>query len=57
MKPEVAAALREAEEVVLITRGRKTGRPHEAKVWCALEDGTIWLGGNAVTCVEGMLYP
>jgi hypothetical protein len=43
VKPEVADALRTAEEVILITRGRKTGRPHEAKAWCALEDGVLWL--------------
>ncbi len=35
--------LRQAEEIVLVTRGRKTGRPHEATVWCAYEDGTVWL--------------
>lgn len=26
-----------------MTRGRKTGRPHEASVWFAYEDGTVWL--------------
>jgi deazaflavin-dependent oxidoreductase (nitroreductase family) len=41
--PDVVEALREAEEVVLITRGRKTGRPHEAKVWCAVENAAVWL--------------
>jgi hypothetical protein len=43
MEPEVREALRQAEEVVLITRGRSTGRPHQATVWCALEDGVVWL--------------
>jgi hypothetical protein len=37
------AELRAAEEIVLITRGRRTGRPHEATVWCAYENGGIWL--------------
>jgi deazaflavin-dependent oxidoreductase (nitroreductase family) len=37
------AALRETEEIVLVTRGRKTGRPHDATVWCAYEDGAVWL--------------
>jgi len=37
------AELLEAEEIALITRGRKTGRPHEATVWCAYENGGIWL--------------
>ena len=36
-------ALREAEELVLVTRGRKTGRPHESTVWFAYEDGAVWL--------------
>ena len=44
MDPE--AELRDAEEIVLITRGRKTGRPHEATMWCAYEDGSIWLLGD-----------
>lgn len=43
MEPKVTQALRKAETVVLITRGRKTGRPHEATVWCVLEDGMVWL--------------
>jgi deazaflavin-dependent oxidoreductase (nitroreductase family) len=43
MKPRPTDALAEAEEVVLVTRGRKTGRPHEATVWFANEDGVIWL--------------
>jgi deazaflavin-dependent oxidoreductase (nitroreductase family) len=41
--PRHENALREAEEVVLVTRGRRTGRPHEATVWSAYEDGTLWL--------------
>jgi len=40
---EPGAELRDAEEIVLITRGRKTGRPHEATMWCAYEDRGIWL--------------
>ncbi len=43
MQPRVENALGEAEEIVLVTRGRKTGRPHETTVWCAYEDGTVWL--------------
>lgn len=43
MDPGREKALREAEELVLVTRGRKTGRPHEATVWFAYEDGGIWL--------------
>jgi deazaflavin-dependent oxidoreductase (nitroreductase family) len=37
------AALRGAEEIVLITRGRKSGRPHEASVWFAYENAVVWL--------------
>ena len=40
---EPKAELGEAEEIVLITRGRKTGRPHVATVWSAYEDEGIWL--------------
>ena len=27
----------------MVTRGRKTGRPHEATVWFAYEGGAVWL--------------
>ena len=40
---EPGTELRDAEEIVLITRGRKTGRPQEATVWSAYENGGIWL--------------
>ena len=43
MDPAVEKALREAEEVVLVTRGRRTGRPRDTTVWCAYEDGVLWL--------------
>lgn len=43
MKRAVEKALGNADEIVLITRGRKTGRPHETTVWCAHENGVIWL--------------
>ena len=28
---------------MLITHGRKTGRPHKATVWFAHDDGVLWL--------------
>ena len=28
---------------MLVTRGRRTGRPHESTVWFAYEDGVVWL--------------
>jgi hypothetical protein len=43
MNSQLERALGEAEEVVLLTRGRKTGRSHEVTVWCAYEDGVVWL--------------
>lgn len=43
MEPRLEKALREAEEVVLVTRGRKSGRSHETTVWCAYGDGALWL--------------
>ncbi|HET7700729.1 MAG TPA: nitroreductase/quinone reductase family protein [Candidatus Limnocylindria bacterium] len=35
--------LETAEEVVLETRGRRTGRPHRVTLWFAHEDGGLWL--------------
>jgi uncharacterized pyridoxamine 5'-phosphate oxidase family protein len=43
MEPELEKVLRETEEVVLVTRGRKTGRPHEVTMWLAYENGAVWL--------------
>jgi deazaflavin-dependent oxidoreductase (nitroreductase family) len=43
VEPRLEKALREAEEIVLTTRGRKTGRPHETTVWCAYEAEAVWL--------------
>ena len=43
MEPQLESALREAEEIVVVTRGRKTGRPRESTVWSAYEDGVLWL--------------
>lgn len=43
MEPQLERGLRDAEEIVLVTRGRRSGRPHDATVWCAYEDGGLWL--------------
>ncbi|HUG06551.1 MAG TPA: nitroreductase/quinone reductase family protein [Candidatus Limnocylindria bacterium] len=43
MDPDLERELRAAEEIVLVTSGRKTGRAHETTVWCAYEDGAVWL--------------
>lgn len=43
MARQLETKLGETEEVVIVTRGRKTGRPHQTTVWCAYEDGVIWL--------------
>jgi len=36
-------ALRSADELVLETRGRRTGRPHRVTLWFAYEGSDIWL--------------
>jgi deazaflavin-dependent oxidoreductase (nitroreductase family) len=41
--PEDLAALRKAEEIVLVTTGRRSGRPHAVTLWSAYEDGALWL--------------
>jgi hypothetical protein len=41
--PEDEAALRAAEEIELVTTGRRTGRPHAVTLWSAYEDGTLWM--------------
>jgi hypothetical protein len=43
MTPELEEALRTAEEIELVTSGRRTGRPHAVTVWSAYEDGGLWL--------------
>lgn len=40
-------ALREAEEVELVTRGRRTGRPHTVTLWSALDGTSLWLRADA----------
>jgi hypothetical protein len=41
--PRLEKAFGAAEEIVLVTRGRKSGRRHETTVWCAYQDGALWL--------------
>ena len=43
MTPKDEAALRAAEEIELVTSGRRSGRPHSVTLWSAYEDGTLWL--------------
>jgi hypothetical protein len=43
------AALRDAEEIELVTRGRRTGRPHTVRLWSAYDDGVLWLRSDADT--------
>ena len=49
MDPAREQALREAQELVLVTRGRRTGDPHESTVWFAYEDGGVWLRTDHAT--------
>ena len=43
----VEGALRDAEEIELVTRGRRSGRPHAVTLWSAYDDGVLWLRGDA----------
>jgi len=41
---DLERALTTAEEIELITTGRRTGKPHVVTVWFAYdEDGSVWL--------------
>lgn len=44
---DVAAALRDAEEIDLVTRGRRTGKDHDVRLWSAYEDGVLWLRSDS----------
>jgi hypothetical protein len=35
--------LETAEELELVTRGRRSGKPHSVRAWFAHEDGALWL--------------
>lgn len=37
----------EAEELTLITTGRRSGRPHTVRLWFAREGDTLWLRADA----------
>jgi deazaflavin-dependent oxidoreductase (nitroreductase family) len=39
----------ESEELVLITRGRRTGAEHRVTVWFARDDDTLWLRTDGET--------
>ena len=41
--PQLEKTLGESDEAVIVTRGRRTGRPHATTVWYAYEDGVVWL--------------
>ncbi len=40
---DLERALGSAEELELITTGRRSGEPHAVRVWFAYADGAIWL--------------
>lgn len=42
-------ALRTAEEIELVTRGRSSGRVHRVKVWFAYDGDAIWLRTDRTT--------
>src|SRR5581483_189530 len=39
----IAEALRDAEEIEVVTRGRRSQRPHRVRVWFAYDGEDIWL--------------
>jgi hypothetical protein len=39
----IEGALAAAEELELLTTGRRTGKPHTVRVWFAYDDGAVWL--------------
>ncbi len=43
LRSDVERALREADELELVTRGRRTGRPHAVRLWFTYADGALWL--------------
>ncbi len=49
MRPEVRDALRTAQELVLVTRGRRTGTAHEVTIWFAYDGTDIWVRTDATT--------
>jgi deazaflavin-dependent oxidoreductase (nitroreductase family) len=44
-----ARALRDADELILETRGRRTGAPHRVTVWYAYDGIDIWLRTDRAT--------
>jgi hypothetical protein len=45
----IEAALRRADEIVLVTRGRRSGKPHRVSLWFAYDDGAVWLRTDRTT--------
>lgn len=43
LPPDLEQALRTAEELRLVTRGRRSGRHHTVVLWFAYEPGLVWL--------------
>ncbi len=42
-EPDLERSLRTAEELELLTTGRRSGKSHAVRVWFAYEQGAIWL--------------
>lgn len=49
MTDDVREALETAEELVLVTRGRRTGRPRAVTLWFAYDGSHVWLRTDADT--------
>lgn len=46
MVEPLAQSLEREEEIELVTRGRRTGRPHRVSLWFAYAPPDIWLRGD-----------
>lgn len=46
---EAADVLRRAEELILTTTGRRSGRPHHVTLWFVYDGSAVWLRTDAAT--------
>lgn len=49
MNDAARAALSEEEELTLVTRGRRSGRGHEVRLWFGFDGADVWLRTDSAT--------
>lgn len=49
MNDAARAALAEEEELTLVTRGRRSGRAHEVRLWFGFDGADVWLRTDPTT--------